>query len=77
MTNKASGLKNVQLYPIALSNQSKEREFNQDNLTSATGSLCLDDKPWIEQYLNGISNKISVQTKTMDDLLKRIKFQAL
>ena len=27
MTNKASGLKNVQLCPIALSNQSKERNL--------------------------------------------------
>jgi FkbM family methyltransferase len=77
MTNEASGLKHVELCPVALSDQSKEREFNQDNLTSATGSLCLDDKPWIEQYLNGTSNKISVQTRTMDDLLGKDKIPSL
>ena len=77
MTNEASGLKHVELCPIALSNQSEKRVFNQDNLTSATGSLCQDHKPWIEQYLNGTSNKISVQTKTMDDLLGKNKIPSL
>ena len=77
MTNEASGLKHVELCPVALSNQSKKKKFNQDNLTSATGSLCLDDKPWIEQYLNGTSNKISVQTRTMDDLLGKNKIPSL
>ena len=69
MTNEASGFKHIELCPFALSDKSKKREFNQDNLTSATGSLCLDDKPWIEQYLNGTSNKISVETRTMDLIL--------
>ena len=78
MTIHVSGLKHVELFPNALSNnQSKEAEFNQDNLTSATGSLCLDDKPWIEKYLNGKSKKISVQTTTMDDLLGEDKIPTL
>ena len=53
MTHEAGGLQNVKLYSFALSNECNEKDFRQDELTSATGSLSIDDKPWIEQYLKG------------------------
>ena len=58
MTHEASGSQNVELYSFALSNECKEKDFRQDDLTSATGSLSIDDKPWIEQYLKATSRKL-------------------
>ena len=77
MTNEASGLKHVELCPVALSNKSEKGCSIRITLPLRLVVLCLDDKPWIEQYLNGKSNKISVQTKTMDDILGKNKIPSL
>ena len=77
MTHEASGSKNIELYSFALSDQSIEKDFRQDELTSATGSLSINDKPWIEQYLKGTSKNIKVQTRTLDQMLEEGKIPAL
>ena len=77
MTNEAGGLQNVKLYSLALSNECNEEDFRQDELTSATGSLSIDDKPWIEQYLKGKSKKIKVETRTLDQMVGEDKIPAL
>jgi FkbM family methyltransferase len=66
MTRKEAEIQNLELCPDALSNQTDEVSFSQDPLTSATGCIRGDEKPWIEQYLNGSTNHITVNTRTMD-----------
>ena len=54
-----------------------KKDFRQDDLTSATGSLSIDDEPWIEQYLKGTSKKIKVETITLDQIVGKDKMPAL
>lgn len=69
ITVESNDLNSIKIFPYALSNQSKKTDFMQDELTSATGTLSTDTTPWIEQYLNGKSKKITIETKTMDGLI--------
>ena len=77
MTHVANASKNVELYPFALSKNFGESDFFQDNLTSATGCLADNNKPWVEQYLNGSSKKISVCTHTLDQMTVKDTMPAL
>ncbi len=69
ITVESNELNSIKIFQYALSNQSKETDFMQDDLTSATGTLSTETTPWIEKYLNGKSKKITIETKTMDDLI--------
>ena len=60
-----------------MSNQAGEASFFQDTLTSATGCVGGNDKPWIEKYLNGSSNEIRVMTETIDSVVKVDKTPSL
>jgi FkbM family methyltransferase len=72
-----ANLKNLEICQIALSNQAGEASFFQDTLTSATGCVGENDKPWIEQYLNSSSNEIRVKTETIDSIVKDDKTPSL
>ena len=76
-TIKSGGLENLELSPHALNNQSEEVCFFQDTLTSSTGTISKASKPWVEQYLNGSSHKIRVQSKTLDSLINENKIPSL
>jgi FkbM family methyltransferase len=77
MTQNEANAKNLEIYPYALSNQTGDTSFSQDTLTSATGCIAGKDMPWIEQYLNGSSNTISVKTQTLDSVAKEDKIPSL
>jgi FkbM family methyltransferase len=77
MTQNEANAKNLEIYPYALSNQTGDTSFSQDTLTSATGCIAGKDMPWIEQYLNGSSNTISVKTRTLDSVAKEDKIPSL
>ncbi len=77
MTQSEANAKNLEIYPHALSNKTGDTSFFQDTLTSATGCIAGKDKPWIEQYLNGYSNTISVKTQTLDSVAKDDKIPSL
>ena len=77
MTQKEADLQNFELCPNALSNQTDEVSFSQDPLTSATGCIKGEEKPWIEQYLNGSTNQITVNTRTMDSAVDDNKIPSL
>ena len=70
MTRDFSNLNNIKICPFALSTKSKKMSFQQDPLTSATGCISSDTKPWIEQYLNGYTIEITVQTKSIDEIIE-------
>ena len=69
MTLREANLQNLEICKSALSNQVGEVLFFQDTLTSATGCIEGKDKPWVEQYLNGSSNEISIKTRTIDSVV--------
>lgn len=77
MTQKEAGLKNLSLCPKALSNQNNKVTFYQDPLTSATGCIKGKEKPWIEEYLNGSTNQITVNAMTMDSEVEDNKLPSL
>jgi FkbM family methyltransferase len=77
MTQKEADLENFELCPDALSNQTDQISFCQDPLTSATGCIKGEEKPWIEQYLNGSTNQITVNTRTMDSEVDNNKIPSL
>ena len=77
MTQKEAELQNFALCPDALSNQTHQVSFCQDPLTSATGCLQGEEKPWIEQYLNGSTNQINVKTRTLDSEVDNNKIPSL
>jgi FkbM family methyltransferase len=77
MTLKEANLQNLELCPYALSNKTAEVSFFQDPLTSATGSIEGNEKPWIEKYLNASTNKINVNTRTMDTVGEDKKLPSL
>ena len=77
MTRKEADILNLGLCPDALSNQTDEVSFSQDPLTSATGCILGKEKPWIEQYLNGSTNQITVNTRTMDSEVDNNKIPSL
>jgi FkbM family methyltransferase len=77
MTQKEADLQNFALCPDALSNQTDEVSFSQDPLTSATGCIQGEEKPWIEQYLNGSTNQITINTRTMDSEVDNNKIPSL
>ena len=77
MTRKEAGFHHFELCPDALSNQTDEVSFSQDPLTSATGCIQGEEKPWIEQYLNGFTNQITVNTRTMDSEVDNNKTPSL
>ena len=77
MTQNEANAKNLEIYPYALSNKTGDTSFSQDTLTSATGCIAGKDMPWIEQYLNGSSNTISVKTQTLDSVAKEDKIPSL
>ena len=70
-------LQNLVIFKCALSNRGGEVMFSQDRLTSATGCVSGNDKPWVEQYLNGSSNEISVKTETLDSVVRKNKIPSL
>jgi FkbM family methyltransferase len=72
-----ANLQNLEICQSALSNKAGEASFFQDTLTSATGCVGGNDKPWIEQYLNGASNEIRVKTETIDSVAKADKTPSL
>lgn len=69
MTLQHSDLKNINILPLGLSSVSIKATFLQDDLTSATGTLETENKPWVEQYLNGSAKKIFVNTTTIDEVI--------
>jgi len=77
MTRKEADIQNFEICPDALSNQTDEVSFFQDPLTSATGCIRGEEKPWIEQYLNGTSKQISVNTRPMDSMVENNKIPSL
>lgn len=77
MTRNEANAKNLEIYPYALSNETGDTSFFQDTLTSATGCIAGKDKPWIEQYLNGSSNTISVKMQTLDSVIQNDKIPSL
>ena len=77
MTQKEAELQNFALCPDALSNQTDQVSFCQDPLTSATGCIQGEEKPWIEQYLNGSTNQINVKTRTLDSEVDNNKIPSL
>ena len=77
MTRKEADIQNFEICPDALSNQTDEVSFFQDSLTSATGCIRGEEKPWIEQYLNGSSKQISVNTRPMDSMVENNKIPSL
>ena len=77
MTHSQSGSKNIKLCSYALSDRSAEAVFNQDKLTSATGSLSSEEKPWTEKYLNVSTKKIKVQTNILDTVVENDQVPAL
>lgn len=72
-----ANLQNLEICQSALSNQTGYASFFQDTLTSATGCVGGNDKPWIEQYLNSSSNEIRVKTETIDSIVKDDKTPSL
>ena len=72
-----ANLQNLEICQSALSNKAGEASFFQDTLTSATGCVEGNDKPWIEQYLNSSSNEIRVKTETIDSVVKVDKTPSL
>ena len=77
MTRNEANAKNLEIYQYALSNETGDTSFFQDTLTSATGCIAGKDKPWIEQYLNGSSNTISVKMQTLDSVIQNDKIPSL
>ena len=77
MTQEEADIQNLGLCPDALSNQTDEVSFSQDPLTSATGCIRGEEKPWVEQYLNGSTNQITVNTRTMDSAVDDNKIPSL
>ena len=77
MTQALAKLENWQVNGIALSDKSGNFSFFQDSITSATGTLCLDDKPWIEKYLGCKTQTIEVKTSTMDEILDSAQWPSL
>ena len=77
MTTREANLQNLEICKCALSNQVGEVSFFQDTLTSATGCIEGKDIPWVEQYLSGSSNEISVKTRTLDSILLENKIPSL
>lgn len=69
MTQAHAQLKNFKIESVALSNHAGNKVFFQDSITSATGSIESDGKPWIERYLGLTSKQINVQTCLMDHYL--------
>ena len=69
MTQAHAKLEHWKVNGIALSNKCGNFSFFQDSITSATGTLCLDDHPWIEKYLGCKTQTIEVKTSTMDQVL--------
>ena len=76
MTHSQSGSK-ILNYAHMLSDRSAEAVFNQDKLTSATGSLSSEEKPWTEKYLNVSTKKIKVQTNILDTVVETDQIPAL
>jgi FkbM family methyltransferase len=68
-TLSSANLQNLEICKFALSNQNGEVLFFQDSLTSATGCVAGQDKPWIEQYLNSSANEMRVKTNTLDSVV--------
>ena len=77
MTQALAKLENWQVNGIALSDKCGNFSFFQDSITSATGTLCLDDKPWIEKYLGCKTQTIEVKTCTMDEILDSAQWPSL
>ena len=51
----------------------KKKISGKMNLTSATGSLSIDDKPWTENISKLHPEKIKVETRTLDQILEKDK----
>ena len=77
MTQAQANLENWQVNGIALSDKCGNSHFSQDSITSATGTLCLDDRPWIEKYLGSKAQTIDVKTSTMDAILDSAQWPSL
>ena len=77
MTLKHCNPNNITILPLALSNESRQASFLQDELTSATGTLEDGTKPWVELYLNGSAKKIVVGTTTIDKVTKESSVPSL
>ena len=77
MTQALAKLENWQVNGIALSDKCGNFSFFQDSITSATGTLSLDDKPWIEKYLGCKTQTIEVKTSTMDQILDSAQWPSL
>ena len=70
-------LAKIEIISSGLSNVSEQASFFQDELTSATGTLDKENKPWVERYLNGSAKEILVKTTTMDEIVKQGKQPSL
>ena len=77
MTQAFAKLENWEVNGVALSDKCGNFSFFQDSITSATGTLCLDDKPWIEKYLGSKTQTIDVKTSTMDAILDSARWPSL
>ena len=62
---------------VALSDESGHSHFSQDEITSATGTLFSDEKPWIEKYLDCKAQTIRVRTNTLDQFTDSSQWPSL
>ena len=61
-----SDLQKVSIHSIALSDKDCEAYFQIDSLTSATGTLEMSEKTWVEEYLGHKPEKIKVKCRSLD-----------
>jgi len=63
-----SVLNGVSIHSVALSDKNCEANFHIDSLTSATGTLEVSEKSWMEEYLGHKPEKKLVQCRSLDNL---------
>lgn len=66
LTLKNAKLKNLFFSNLALSDSLGTASFDQDLITSATGSISDSNEVWIERYLGCKSRKIEIKTSKID-----------
>jgi FkbM family methyltransferase len=77
MTLNESKKENVKIFSYALSNHSGQKEFHQDNITSATGSLAVGEKSWVEKYLQKPTATIKVSSQKLDNFCQARRIPGL
>ena len=67
-TIKHSKLSGISTHSLAISDKEGESLFNLDTITSATGTLEVNQKSWTEKYLNYKPEKTFVHCTCLDTL---------